>query len=31
LIDLSKVQNSLGEMGTELDKLLKNWYLYKEI
>jgi hypothetical protein len=24
LIDLSKVQNSLGEMGTELDKLLKN-------
>ena len=24
LIDLSKVQNSLGEMGTELEKLLKN-------
>jgi hypothetical protein len=27
LIDLGRVQESLGEIGNQLDKLLKNWYL----
>jgi hypothetical protein len=30
-INLSRAKNSLGEMEDELNRLLKDWYLYKNI